>query len=563
MFNKFTWTITGDPTEHFEFNGDEVSSIKVLDKLLAASPKIGYTTKTALEGTIVIDVDCKIDEYDIYAKYSKDYPNVIIEYTNKVTGLDPAVEILFKSGDSEDSLTHYRVLGSGDADGASIGTLISAQGPTGEAIKDPSRGDTSENTYEFTGYWKDSSGNKYYVNGLENPEASAKNFDSVIPTTDMTFYPEFLEDVKKHEIKFFDYDNNVILQNGKETFGVPYGMTYAEAGGPLTNFYYKDSGDLPAEQRYGFKGWSTSRFDVDEGKNIEFIDLETYVIEKAMNLYPYYETEDVRKVPSSIEYFDIKNGVISLKDEYKETLQGKITIPTVDGVTQIGSFGNGYAGHSEITHVYFLEDSKINAINMNAFAYCRNLELVNLPNTVRVINGSAFASCEKLVTVTLNDNITVIGSNAFSSCKALELNALPASLIELGSGAFQSAGPGVKITSIPAGVEILSAWAFNGCSNVKISAFGGANGESSLKTIENNCFNNTGNSTDEPAVDEIIINYSVQNIGVNAFYGYVKNTLKSVYFARPYEGSPAPYGVSPYDMGFTNPDVHIGQLENA
>ena len=88
----------------------------------------------------------------------------------------------------------------------------------------------------------------------------------------------------------------------------------------MTNFYYKDSGDLPAEKRYGFKGWSTSKFKVDEGKNIEFFDLENDPVEKAINLYPYYETEDVHKIASSIDYFDIKNGVISLKNEYKDTL---------------------------------------------------------------------------------------------------------------------------------------------------------------------------------------------------------------------------------------------------
>lgn len=331
----------------------------------------------------------------------------------------------------------------------------------------------------------------------------------------------------------------------------------------MTNFYYKDSSNLPDDKRYGFKGWSTSRFKVDEGKNIEFIDLETHIIEKAMNLYPYYETEDVHKVPSSLEYFDIRNGIISLKAEYKGALQGKITVPTVDGVTQIGSFGNGNYGQSKITHVYFLEDSKINTLNMNAFAYCRELEVVDLPSTIRVIHGSAFAYCSNLKTVTLNDDIATIDSNAFSSCSSLELTALPKNLIELGSGAFQTGGAGIKLTSLPMGLELLAAWTFNGCPNVKITTFGGVNGESRLKTIENNCFNSAGNGTSEASVDEIIINYSVEKIDSNAFSGYGRNTLKSVYFARPYEGTPAPYGVSPYDMGFTNPDIHIGQLENA
>lgn len=115
----------------------------------------------------------------------------------------------------------------------------------------------------------------------------------------------------------------------------------------MTNFYYKDSSNLPDNKRYGFKGWSTSRFKVDEAKNFEAVkvDLNTYVVDKAMNLYPYYETEDVHKVATSEEYFSVSNGVISLKSEYRDILQGKITIPTtVKGakINTIGSFANGY-----------------------------------------------------------------------------------------------------------------------------------------------------------------------------------------------------------------------------
>ena len=121
------------------------------------------------------------------------------------------------AGDTEASAVHYRVLGSGDGD-VSIGTLISAEGPTGTAITDPSKGDTSEYTYTFTGYWLHGD-KKYYVNGLENIEEGAINFDSVKPTESMVFIPEFKKEIRKHEIKFYDYDGNVILQNDKETSG--------------------------------------------------------------------------------------------------------------------------------------------------------------------------------------------------------------------------------------------------------------------------------------------------------------------------------------------------------
>jgi hypothetical protein len=329
LFNDFVWTIDVNTNKHFEYSDGKVVGIKVLDKLLQTQVQSGATNKTAMIGKIIIDAACNVDEFAIYEKYvgQDKYPNVIIEYSDKVTKLEPlAVEIKFMGEKDPKATTFYRVLGKKGI--SKIGELISEKGPTGVAIVDPTKGDTSQYTYEFTGYWVDSleanpednNVTKYYVNGLSNPIIGAKNFNDITVTENKVFYPWFKQDVKRHAVKFFDYDGNVILQNGEETFGVPYGKTYAKAGGPMTNFYYKDSGDLPAEKRYGFKGWSTSKFKVDEGKNIDFIDLENDPIEKAINLYPYYVTEDVHKIASSLEYFNVNSGIISLKDEYKETL---------------------------------------------------------------------------------------------------------------------------------------------------------------------------------------------------------------------------------------------------
>lgn len=460
-------------------------------------------------GKIIIDAQCTVDEFALYEKYAgvDKYPNVIIEYSDKVTKLEPkAVEIKFMGSEDANAATFYRVLGrSGQSN---IGHLISAEGPTGVAIANPSKSDTSEFTYTFTGYWKDSldeNANKYYVDGLENP-VGATNFNTVIPTSNMVFYPIFQEEKKKHAIKFFDYDGNVILQNGEETFGVPYGEKYRAAGGPMTNFYYKDSGDLPANKRYSFKGWSTSRFEVDKGKNMEYFNLEEDIVTKAMNLYPYYETEDVYSVATSEEYFTITStGVISVRGEYKSTLAGKITIPTklkndagnMIEVTAIGSMGeNKYETNSEITHVYFLSDSKVSAVNANAFAYCNHLQVVDLPKTVRTIGSSSFVTCEALTTVTLNDNITAISDDAFSGCKKLEINSLPSQLTTLGSSAFQSCGEGIKLTSLPSGVTTLGNFTFTPCSNVKLIDLSG------VKKIGAGCFDGAGNGITSLVIGE-------------------------------------------------------------
>ena len=563
VFGQFVWNITENPEDHFVIENGKVIGLKVLDKLLAALPKLGYTTATALDGKIVIDVDCNVDEYQIYAKYSKQYPNLVIEYTDKVSGLDPAVELVFKSGETDASTTHYRVLGSGTADGVSIGVLISADGPTGTAITNPNKGNTSSNTYTFTGYWKDSAGNKYYVDGLENPVAGAKNFNTVIPTSDMTFYPEFLEEVRKHELKFYDYEGNVILQNGKETFGVPFGSTYKASGGPLTNFYYLDSADLPEDKRYGFRGWTTSRFSVDEGKNVEYFDLENDVVKKAMNLYPYYETESVYEAASSSEYFVVSGNTISIKEEYRTTLKGKITLPEIDGVSVVGDFKN----MPEITHVYFLRGSKnYTSYARESFRNHKKLVKVDTPTSITKIGVNAFSSSSddgggELIDVNLHDKITDIGEGAFEYCSKLQVNELPENLETLGANAFRSCGKGLIVTTIPKMLTVLSDFCFVFCPNVKISVFGSKDGSTSrLYTIGNQCLYSAGNGMDGQQVSSITIYDSVQDIRSAAFEQYAYNSLKSVYFTRP----DTDYELSITQMGFSNSvDYTFGYTENS
>ena len=90
------------------------------------------------------------------------------------------------------------------------------------------------------------------------------------------------------------------------------------------------------EQRYGFQGWSTNKYGTEEIKNPVYINLDTHIVTGPMTLFPHYLIEDVRKVPTDISYFNVSGNTISLKEEYREVFEGKITIPTVSGVTHLG-----------------------------------------------------------------------------------------------------------------------------------------------------------------------------------------------------------------------------------
>jgi hypothetical protein len=134
-------------------------------------------------------------------------------------------------------------------------------------------------------------------------------------------------------------------------------------------------------------------------------------------------------------------------------------------------------GNSKITHIYFLEGStQYTKIGPYGFTGCSSLKKVELPNSITSIEAYGFHNCTKLEEINLNDNITNIGQYAFSAAvlntMSLKLTALPKNLKTLGGSAFRYGGPGLEITSIPAGVTMLNTFTFNDCPNVKIESFG-------------------------------------------------------------------------------------------
>jgi hypothetical protein len=209
IFTDFNWTVDTVEGLHVDESG-KVDGITVVDKLMTKIPE-GGTPAAAFIGNITVDIDCNVDEFEIYNKYCKTYPNLIINYTNNVTGLDPAVILTFMTGNEEGSVVHYRVLGSGEADGATIGELISANGPLGVAMTTPMRQPTTSETYTFTGYWIDQNGARYYQPEIvTEPAEGEHNFNSFVPTSSLTLYPEFITDVRGYEVVFKDYDGNII-----------------------------------------------------------------------------------------------------------------------------------------------------------------------------------------------------------------------------------------------------------------------------------------------------------------------------------------------------------------
>ena len=558
QLNEVNWKITSTGetyqlTDDFVLTNGEVTGIIALDNLNDnnTAPKQGITTATALTGTLTIDVPCAIDEFTIYKKYIKTYPNLIISYGPNVgAGRDPAVELLFLTNENSNE-QYYRVLGSGDGDGDTIAKLISDQGPLGLAMGIPNKESTESQNFAFTGYWIHKkvvdgviTSTKYYVPGYFAEgaviEEGAISFENIIPTESMTFYPEYIVSTRQYNVKFYDYDGTVILQDGKEYWPVNYNTIY---NGPIENFNYRDSSSLPnSKMRWAFQGWSKYKYSDGAVRDPKYEDLSTLVITGDVILYAHYLQEDCTLVPSKQEYFNfnVSTNTISIKPNYRGILAGKITLPStydVNGTSYpISTVGN-FKHLQAVTHIFFLNDNtSYTTIDRDAFRNTATLEDgypgtnslkgIYLPKNIKTIGDYAFTNVSSIEEFTWGDFITRIGQMAFSNCSA-PISKLPANIDTLDMGAFLSAN-NVAITELPNSLRVINNYAFQLCNLTNIAVFGGP--ESRLTTIGKSAFENSGLGT--IAISVATIGSSVTTIGENAFLGYNLSNGASVQFAK-------------------------------
>ncbi len=107
----------------------------------------------------------------------------------------------------------------------------------------------------------------------------------------------------------------------------------------------------------------------------------------------------------------------------------------------------------------------INKIGTGAFASCKKLTGVVIPNEITEIEFSAFSSCDVLSQVTLPDSLTILAASAFRNCGCLTNIVVPPLVTEIKGELFQGCANLLDV-KLEGNVTVIGTNAFCGCSKL-------------------------------------------------------------------------------------------------
>lgn len=190
----------------------------------------------------------------------------------------------------------------------------------------------------------------------------------------------------------------------------------------------------------------------------------------------------------------------------KYAISGDIVIPTkINGKEILKIADSAFERNATITSVAFQNESQLNEIGSNAFAFCSSLKRAYLPTSLRTIGSCAFM-CSGLTNFSIPNGVTYIGNHAFSENENLLNTTIPYTVTYLGTGVFSGCRGLLSIYIASSTIDISYA-TFRDCESL------------SSITIPDGIAN-IGESAFEGCSDleSIVIPDSIMNIGDDAFY---------------------------------------------
>lgn len=162
-------------------------------------------------------------------------------------------------------------------------------------------------------------------------------------------------------------------------------------------------------------------------------------------------------IPETVEYEGYTYNVTEIADEALSCDAKELIIEAP--LTTIGKNHRftSYYSQSRLTTVKL--PNCLREIPDYIFSNCKQLEAIELPDSLRTIGDNAFAFTS-LKSITLPDSLKNIGSNAFLGCDIKEI-ILPKTLESIGAYAF--CGCDIEEIKLPESLKSIGAHSFNGC----------------------------------------------------------------------------------------------------
>ena len=164
---------------------------------------------------------------------------------------------------------------------------------------------------------------------------------------------------------------------------------------------------------------------------------------------------------SSLKSIQLPDGLLSIGTRaFRESGLTTVEIPST--VTYIWDYA---FYNTALVTVEFGEDSELIGMGQYAFAYCRSLTEIALPDGVTQIPQYAFYYDSSLKSVKLPAMLTSIGGYAFERTTVLDDIEFPETLRSISSAAFSNSG--IKSAILPMNLTTLGSSAFYYCQNLK------------------------------------------------------------------------------------------------
>ena len=388
-----------------------ITDIEMFNQMVISNYWKGINAESTvpnITGTIYVNNTSPVNEFEFRNNLAKFYPNLKFFFAE----VDEAYTAKFVIQESDGTYTYLTSKISGTQ---SIQTIEEGWFNSPYVEYDPKK-----NHYDFHGWSTVNNPDlaDYIIKPGDWDTAKDKIFSA--GKTTYIFYALFTK--TKYEISFV---------NGSEV--VKEYVTYGEPLYEPATVPYKDDSGLPLDQRYTFKGYSTSE------TSSKLVDLKQYSSLMPQTFYAVFAQESVYKNHTDHKYFTFtsydyseptnvpgassmynKTGgcAIALNPAYK--LKGKITLPKEDGqgrpVLKIAD--SGFISDNNITHIFWEKDCSVRAYGAKAF-YNGNTttfsyQYIEMPDSLRLIQDSALRRVQFTESMTTGKNVYYIEQHGFN-----------------------------------------------------------------------------------------------------------------------------------------------------